>query len=134
MPAGPVAFASQEAGDSDYQMLDWLSVNTRPGELFFSTCDAGITFPVALRLLGESGYDDNGTTPPQSVQSAIATLEKYDVRLIQWPPCQTPARYYHPDEDHLAPLRKYVQANYRMIESFGGNAGSQREEIWERKK
>ncbi len=131
LPRGPMAFS--EHGSVAHDMLQWLSSRTKPGEFFFAPGDPGILFPLALRPVGESpGYDNTDATRPEQVQSAIAVLERYRVRLIQWPPDSTDPRFYRREGDHLEPLKEYVQRNYHLVKRFDSLTGEEYEEIWER--
>jgi hypothetical protein len=128
-----MAFSEQAPGQ--YELLRWLSSQTRPGDFFFPARQPGILFPLALRPVAKaSGYDNTGATRPEDVQDAVAALEEYHVRFIEWPPDSTDPSFYRPEEDHLEPLREYVQKNYHLVERFGNRTGDEREEIWERNK
>lgn len=128
---GPFAFS--KASIDDYQFLAWLSAHTHPGEIFFSAGDAGIYYPLALRPMDKTtDYDNTGFTRSQDVQNAIDTLERYRVRLIEWPPGVCAPEFYRSNEDHLAPLRSYVQLHYHPLKAFAGTEGAYRMEIWQR--
>ena len=131
LPRGPFAFPNKDF--PDYQLLDWLSVHTRPGDVFFSAGETGIFFPLALRPMDRTtGYDNTGFTRPEDVQNAIATLEKYPMRFIEWPPGISDPKFYLAEEDHLGPLKKYVQVNYHLVKRFDSLYGSESKEIWQR--
>ena len=131
LPRGPVAFPEQASDAHD--MVQWLASQTKPGEFFFAPGEPGILFPLALRPVDESGgYDNTDATRPEYVQSAIAALERRRVRLIQWPPDSTEPRFYRREEDHLGPLKEYVQRNYHLVKHFDSPTSDEWEEIWER--
>ena len=131
LPRGRVAFSG--IAPLEHDMVQWLSSRTTPGDFFFAPGGVGFLFPLALRPAGEtSGYDDTDATRPEHVQSAIAALEKYHVKFIQWPPDSTEPRFYRREEDHLGPLKEYVQRNYHLVKHFDSPAGDEWEEIWER--
>lgn len=130
LPRGPMAFSEQDS--AAYDLLDWLSTQTRPGDYFFAT-EPGIIFPLALRPLGETpGYDNTDFTRPEQVQSAVVALERHHPRLLQWPPDSTDPRFYRREKDHLGPLKEYVQRNYHLVKRFDSPTGNAGEEIWER--
>ena len=128
LPRGPIAFSNQEA--VDYEMLGWLSSQTKAGDNFFAAAEPGIYFPLALRPMDYAsvGYDNTGETLPENVQNAIATLNERRVRLIQWPPMSCDAKFYRPEEDNLGPLRRYVAMNYHRLAGFDGGDGAESEE------
>jgi hypothetical protein len=127
LPRGRMAFDPR--APSEYEMLRWLSSRTRAGETFLATAHARFIFPLALRPVDETScYDNTRATRPEWVQSAVAALEKYRVRLVDWSPDGLEPSVYRPQEDHLEPLRKYVQGNYHLVKRFGDGA----EEIWQR--
>jgi hypothetical protein len=131
LPRGPMVFS--EESSVAYDLLRWLSSQTRPGDFFFAAGEPGIFFPLALRPVGETpGYDDTDYTRPKQVESAVAALERYRTRLIQWPPDSTDPKLYRPQGDHLEPLRKYVQRNYHLVKRFDSSTSDELEEIWER--
>ncbi len=127
LPNGPIAFSGQDSNDA--QLLTWLSFQTHPGEQFFSAGEIGMFFPLGLQPADEcfGSVDDTGDTLPESVQKAISVLERHRIKLIEWPPIRTASKYYRPEEDHLEPLRQYVQQHYRPVREFGDI------EIWQRK-
>lgn len=129
LPRGPIAFSG---GDMiDYQLLDWLSSQTRPGDIFFSPNGPGIFYPLALKPMDRStAYDDTDFTRPQDVDNAIATLEAHHARFIWWPPAVSDPGSYRPQENHLGPLRKYVQMQYHLVKQFGSGDRGDEEEIW----
>jgi hypothetical protein len=131
LPRGEMAFVQQTSGE--YEMMRWLSSRTQPGDVFLATGQIGILFPLALRPVDEaSGYDDTSVTRPEWVQNAVASLDKYRIRFIEWPPDRTDSRFYRAKEDNLAPLREYVERNYHLVKRFDGPAGDDLGEIWER--
>jgi hypothetical protein len=131
LPRGPIAFSVQDS--VPYQLLDWLSSQTRPGQAFFTAGQTGIFFPLALRPVDKTpGYDNTGGTRPEDVLAAVAALEENHVRFLEWPPGSYDPRFYRPEEDHLAPLREYVQRNYHLVKRFESPTGDEFEEIWER--
>jgi hypothetical protein len=126
-----MAFPPQAA--TDYQMFQWLACRTRPGDPFLAAGQLGALFPLALRPVDEaSGYDNGRATLPKWVESAVAALERYRVQFIEWPPDSIDPSFYRPEEDHLAPLREYVQRNYHLVKRFESLTGDEFEEIWER--
>lgn len=131
LPRGRMAFFQQKPGE--YEMMRWLSFRTQPGDVFLATSQIGILFPLALRPVDEaSGYDDTSVTRPEWVQNAIASLDKYRIRFIEWPPERSDPRYYRAKEDNLAPLREYVERNYHPVKRFESSDGDDLGEIWER--
>jgi hypothetical protein len=131
LPRGPIAFP--ERSFLPYALLRWLALQTQPGEFVFAGDAPGIFFPLALRPVGQTpGYDNTGFTRPEHVRSAVAALERQCVRLILWPPNSTDPRLYRPEEDHLEPLRKYVQMNYHLVKRFDSSGGGEFAEIWQR--
>lgn len=131
LPRGRMAFSQQTQGE--YEMMRWLSSRTRPGDVFLATGQIGILFPLALRPVDEaSGYDDTGATRPEWVQNAVAVLDAYRIRFIEWPPDRTNPRFHRAKENNLAPLREYVNGNYHLVKRFEGPAGGDLGEIWER--
>jgi hypothetical protein len=131
LPRGRMAFPPQAA--TDYQMFQWLACRTRPGDPFLAAGQLGALFPLALRPVDEaSGYDNGRATLPKWVESAVAALERYRVQFIEWPPDSIDPSFYRPEEDHLAPLREYVQRNYHLVKRFESLTGDEFEEIWER--
>ncbi len=133
LPRGPIAFADQDA--IDRETLAWLSSHTEPKEIFFAGDGKGLFFPLALVARDKDvGYDDTGQTRPKDIQDAIATLEKYHVRLIQWPAESCDPRFYRAEEDHLAPLNEYVRMHYHEVKRFGSPDDTQNTfvEIWQR--
>lgn len=133
LPRGPFAFSDSES--VDYQILNWLASQTRPGMIFFSAGETGLFYPLGLRPIDKTtGYDNTGFTRVEDVEDAIASINKYRPKLIEWPPDATDPKYYHPDEDHLAPLILYVQANYHPVYRFTDTSGSRVMEIWQKNK
>jgi hypothetical protein len=131
LPRGPIAFSAQDS--VPYQLFSWLSSQTRPGQPFFTAGEPGIFFPLALRPVDKTpGYDNTGGTRPEDVQAAVAALERNRVKLIEWPPDSYDPKFYRPEEDHLAPLKEYVQRNYHLVKRFESPGGDEFEEIWER--
>jgi Dolichyl-phosphate-mannose-protein mannosyltransferase len=126
LPRGPIAFTDEYA--DDFQLMRWLSSQTRPGQQFFAAVETGIFYPLALQPADEmvGGLDNTGDTTAKDVQDAISALEKHNVELIEWPPDSGSARFYRPEEDHLEPIRQYVQQHYHRVAAFGGD------EIWRR--
>ncbi len=123
---GRMAFSNPPSGE--YEMLRWLFTHTRPGEFFFATGQFYFFFPLALRPAEGAGpLDNTGTTSPEDVRAAVAGLEKYVGRFIEWPPDSTGPSLYRPEEDHLAPLKEYVQKNYHLVKQFAEGG-----EIWEK--
>jgi len=131
LPRGQMAFSHPESGE--YKMLKWLSSHTRPGEFFFATGQAYFFFPLGLRPAeGAGAFDNTGATSPEDVRAAVVGLEKYAGRFIEWPPDSTDPSLYRPEEDHLAPLKEYVEKNYHRVTQFGSPGGTEGGEIWER--
>jgi hypothetical protein len=119
----------------DRESLNWLSSLTSPGDIFFAVDGKGMFFPLALRPMDKTvGYDHTGETRPEDIQNAIATLQKYHVKFIQWPAQGCNPAFYNPDEDHPAPLSDYVQMNYHRAKRFGNpvDGHSAFVEIWQR--
>jgi hypothetical protein len=82
LPRGRMAFSNPSG---DYEMLRWLSAHTRPGEFFFATGQGYFYFPLALRPAeGAGAFDDTAVTSPEAVRAAVAGLEKYRGRFIEW--------------------------------------------------
>jgi hypothetical protein len=127
LPRGPIAFSEQNS--DDMQLLSWLTSKTHPGEQFFAAGETGIFFPLALQPADEiaGGLDNTGDTLFGDIRDSISVLEKHRIELIEWPPDSCPPEFYRPEEDHLEPLRQYVQQNYRPVRKFGDD------EIWQRK-
>jgi hypothetical protein len=130
LPRGRMAFSR---ADGEHEMFQWLADRTRPGDFFLGAGRVDILFPLALRPVDESsGYDNARGTRPEWVESAVAALEKYRVRFIEWPPDSIDPGFYHPEDDHLSPLREYVQGNYHLAKRFMDLNGNVVGEIWER--
>ena len=131
LPRGRMAFDPQSAGD--YELMRWLSSQTRPGEFVLGTGKIDFIYPLALRPVDEtSGYENSRATRPEWVQSAVAALERNRVRFIEWPPDSIDPNFYRPEQDYLAPLRDYVQSNYHLVRRFENPTGDELAEIWER--
>jgi hypothetical protein len=131
LPRGRMAFSSQSAGD--YELTRWLSSQTRPGEFVLGTGKLDFIYPLALRPVdATSGYENSRATRPEWVQSAVAALERNRVRFVEWPPDSIDPSFYRSEEDHLAPLRDYVQSNYHLVRQFENPAGDELAEFWER--
>jgi hypothetical protein len=131
LPRGPIAFSGNDS--ADYQLLSWLSEHTHEGGVFFAAGEPGIFFPLGLWPVSRvSGLDNTGYTRIEDVQNSIATLDRYRVKLIEWPPTSCNPEFYRPEEDHLKPLRDYVHSHYHMLKQFRSGDNSEVLEIWQR--
>jgi hypothetical protein len=133
LPGGPVALLPRSR--REFELLSWLASRVRSGEFMMTTNEPGIVFPAGLRNpMKAHAFDDTGSTRPEEVQAAVAALEKYRVRFVEWPPAVTNLNFYHYQlEDNLEPLRKYVQKNYHPMKKFGTSLmADETIEIWER--
>jgi hypothetical protein len=81
--------------------------------------------PTPMPLLTNCGY-----TPPEQVVEAIGGLEQHRARYVLWSPswAESIEPWEVPADNHLAPMREYVQDHYKMAKAFLNT-----EEIWERK-
>ncbi len=114
-------------------MFRWLCAHTRLGEFFFATGEAYFCFLLALRPAeGAGAFDETGVKSPEGVRAAVAGLEKYRERFIEWPPDSTDPGLYRSEEDHLGPLREYVRKNYHLVKLLESPTGDAFVEIRER--
>jgi hypothetical protein len=128
LPLGPMAF--QEKDSDDLHMMAWLASHTYPGEEFFAAGEEGVFYPLGLKAVGQNygGFTDTGFTTREQVQDSISALELHRIELIEWPPGTRASEFYRVEEDHLGPLRQYVQEHYRPASKFGDNEILQRRE------
>jgi hypothetical protein len=117
LPSGRVAPFDPE--------LQWLAKSTHPGEYVFDT-NWWVYFllqvrnPTTLPLITTGDF-----TRPEQVQGVLHDLEAHQVPRIIWSNdldgSEFPLR-----SDHIQPLREYLHAHYRTIETF------QEATVWER--
>ena len=124
-PHGPLAVTNPELGEE----LTWVQQRVRPGEYFYSVGPdmyfyLDLRNPTPLPRITESGY-----TTVEQVTEVIRGLEQHQPHYVLWL-CElamVPDRESRPD-DHLDPLRKYVQSHYQKVRVFTDS-----DIIWERK-
>ena len=124
VPGGRTALFSPLA----YDKYEWLSRRTRPAEFFLEGAFADMYFPLGLRNpAGVPFLTNNDYTRPEQVRNVIEGLEKHRVRLVLWSLGLDLPTEGRPSGDHLAPLRAYLHAHYRVVKTFGDF-----DQVWER--
>lgn len=124
LPTGRTAFFKPIL----YDKCQWMAERARPFDYFFG--DHLIAFALRLRNAGRVPYlSPTEYTRPEEVADAIHGIEMHRVRFVSWYRGLDHSRDLarHPEGDHLAPLRAYLQANYHVAEIFFNG-----DKIWER--
>jgi hypothetical protein len=122
LPAGRVATTAETA-----EPLVWLAQHTRPGDYFFQGTSPMDYLPLQLRnpaFVSEITNDES--TRPENIARSVAELEAKQVRYVLWTRFNEPDPE-HPQDDHLAALRTYLDERYRKVQTF-----PDQEEILER--
>ena len=101
---------------------------TQPFDYFFG--DHLVAFTLRLRNAGRVPFlRPTDYTRPEEVADAIQGLEKFHVRFVSWyiglDREKDAAR--HPEGNHLAPIRLYLQERYHVAQTFANG-----DQIWER--
>lgn len=128
MPSGRIALFTADV-EPYYQYYQWLARNTRPGQYVFDADGNGLYFlfglenPTKLWWLTRCDF-----TRPEQVTGVLHDLEKRQVRLILWGG-EIDKRICSPTSDHIQPIRNYLHAHYRKIETF---KTFQNNTVWER--
>jgi hypothetical protein len=112
-----------------YEELQWIKQHTLPGEYFFQAAWPGVYIPLALRNpLYLDAVGTNDETRPEYVELAIQQLEEKKVRYVLWSERLDQANPVRSSEDHIAPLRAYLNSRYDRVRIF-----ADQDEMWERK-
>lgn len=125
LPAGRAALTQAK-----YEEFTWLMQHTRPGDFFFQAGWLNLYPPLELR---SPAYMDtltaNEVTRPEYVALTVRQLEERQVKYIMWTKgLDTPEDPDRPWEDHLAPLRAYLESHYRLVRVFPSE-----DELWQRR-
>ena len=124
LPTGRTAFYDSLL----YEKCKWMSQRTQPFDYFFG--DHLIAFTLRLRNAGRVPFlRPTDYTRPEEVADAIQGIDKFHVRFVSWyiglDREKEAAR--HPEGNHLAPIRLYLQEHYHIAETFTNG-----DQIWER--
>jgi len=124
LPTGRTAFFDSLL----YEKCKWMSQRTQPSDYFFG--DHLISFALRLRNVGRAPFlRPTDYTRPEEVADAIHGLDKVQVRFVSWYAGldreKDAAR--HPEGNHLAPIRRYLQEHYHVAQTFANG-----DQIWER--
>jgi hypothetical protein len=124
LPTGRTAFIDPLL----YEKCKWMSERTQPFDYFFG--DHLISFALRLRNVGRVPFlRPTDYTRPEEVSDAIHGIDKFQVRFVSWyiglDREKDAAR--HPEGNHLAPIRRYLQEHYHVVETFANG-----DQIWER--
>jgi len=114
----------------EYEETLWLMQHTRPLDYFFAAESCEQYFYLNLRNPTPLSFiTNNGTTTSELVASTISSLRQRQVQYIMWQPADLDVlpEWENPSDDHLGPLRMFIQAHYKRIRTFGNGY-----EIWER--
>ncbi len=125
-PQGMIAVTTPAA----YEEYIWIQQHTRPFEYFCATF-TDVYFYLDLRNPTPLPYITNtGYTTVQQVAEVIRSLDQHAPHYIAWSPGDVDVIHHWvaPSDDHLGPLRNYLHAHYRLVNTFKGS-----DEIWERK-
>jgi len=111
-----------------YEKCKWMSERTHPLDYFFG--DHLLAFTLQLRNAGRVPFlRPTDYTRPEEVADAIQGIEKFQVRFVSWytglDSGKDVAR--HPDGNHLAPIRLYLEEHYHVAKTFENG-----DQIWER--
>ena len=125
-PHGKLAVMNPRA----FEEYTWIQQHTRPSEYFFDAWYPEVYFYLHLRNPTPLPYISNtGYTTRQQVAEVMQGLEQHDVRYILWPGfLDTIPAWEDRSDDHLGPLRNYLQTHYRRVKGF-----KETDEIWERR-
>jgi hypothetical protein len=124
LPTGRTAFYDPLL----YEKCRWMSQRTRPFDYFFG--DHLLAFTLRLRNAGRVPFlRPTDYTRPEEVADAIQGIDKFQVRFVSWyiglDREKDAAR--HPEGNHLAPMRLYLQEHYHVAQTFANG-----DQIWER--
>ena len=111
-----------------YEKCQWIAQRTQPFDYFFG--DHLVAFTLRLRNAGRVPFlRPTDYTRPEEVADAIQGLEKFHVRFVSWyiglDREKDAAR--HPEGNHLAPIRLYLQEHYHVAQTFTNG-----DQMWER--
>jgi len=131
-PSGNLAISDSRSLDI-YDQYMWLRHNTQPGDVVYSAGCLEFNYlfklkdPVRIPLLSTYDY-----TTRQQVQDTIEDLNKSRTKFVFWPVAlqritlNTDAVFNV--QDHLEPLRIYLQTDYRLVNTFNNL-----DQVWQRK-
>ncbi len=111
-----------------YEKCKWMSQQTEPLDYFFG--DHLLAFTLRLRSVGRVPFlRPTDYTRPEEVTDAIQGIDRFHVRFVSWyiglDREKDAAR--HPEGNHLAPIRLYLQQHYHIAQTFTNG-----DQIWER--
>ncbi len=128
-PSGTLVYNPSEIIDKRYV---WLMERTVPGDLVFEAYQPFIYFPLLLRNPTKYAQIwDSDYTRPEHVGETLSDLEAKRPRYILWNNDNNKPDESRLASDHMAPLSRYLQQNYRPASEIIENSEGQIQ-IWER--
>jgi hypothetical protein len=126
LPIGQTAFSDTLV----FHEFEWLAQRTRPSDPFFNQSALSLYLsldnPTALEFINDDDF-----TRPEWVEAAVRSLQRDPPHFIVLQPKSTDHSDAH---NHTAPIRRYVNDNYRLVQIFYLNGSSRyQEELWELK-
>jgi hypothetical protein len=112
LPTGHTAFFHR----ASYEKFKWASEHTHPGEYFVD--DPHLCF--ALRLQNPARVPflrPTDCTRPEEIDDIIRALREHRVRYVGWYR-SLDDEVTDPKENHLRPLREYLQQRYKVATTF----------------
>ena len=120
LPTGRTAFFEL----ANYQETQWLLERTHPSDYFFG--NHPLCFDLRLRNPSRVAFiRPTGFTRPEEIQNVVHGLEEHQVRFVSW--YQGLDDPVGGEENHLAPLRAYLEQHYHFAARFANG-----HTMWER--
>ena len=122
--------AEREGDQGAYEEYTWVQHHTRPSEYLYEPGDADMYFSLSLRNPTPLPFvTNNGYTTPEQVMDVIRGLQQHPVHYIVWSHqwLEVIPDWEEPSDDHLGPLRDYIQRHYHVVKVFTNS-----DKIWER--
>jgi hypothetical protein len=127
LPTGPAL-----APKNDAEELNWLATHTRPGDTFFDASNARLYALLELRnAMPVDMLTTVQNTLPSWLKLAIQGLDQSRTRYILWSEragIGSVERMHTDANDHLDPMRLYMQHSYICIKTFADG-----DQVWERR-
>ena len=113
-PIGRVAFVWPEA----YEYYKWLLFHTHPTEFIYD-CAGQVYFFLGLKCPAQVQYlSGTDYMRPEQVRNVIESLDVHHVSMVLWCPYLDPGVDGIRADDHLGPLRDYLQTHYHPVKAF----------------